>query len=332
MSPGLLTHDDAAPATKSQPDKNMPMPGIPYFHPVQDPPPGTFLGMMDATQPRPKLFEPIQIRGLTFQNRVWMSPMCQYSSHDGQLTDWHVAQLGSYACRGASLVMIEAAAVTPAGRTSPEDAGLWKDEQIPSFARIADAIHSQGQKVGAQLAHGGRKSSMWAPWLGVGVATKESNGFLEEVVASSSIPYDERHPLPRAMSLTEIEQCVEAFAAAARRAVVAGCDLIEIHAAHGYLIHSFLSPASNRRTDRYGGGFENRIRFAVEIATAVRGAIPDSMPLFFRISASDCLEGGRGWDLEDSIKLSSILKDHGVDLMDVSAAGKNSVQISYQHA
>lgn len=324
MSLEKVSQEDVAAAAQCPAVKNIAMPGIPYFNPIQKPPPGTFLGMLDSTKTRPKLFDSIKIRGLTFQNRIWVSPMCQYSSFNGQLNDWHVTQLGSYACRGASLVMIEAAAVTPTGRTSPEDAGLWTDDQIPGFARVANAVHSQGQKVGAQLAHGGRKSSMYAPWLGIGVACQESNGFPDEVVAASPIAYDQQHPVPREMSVSEIQECVKAFADAAQRAVAAGCDLIEVHAAHGYLIHSFMSPASNKRTDMYGGSFENRVRLAIEIAEAIRSAIPPTMPLFFRISASDCLEKGRGWEIEDSIKLSSILRDLGVDLMDISSAGKPS--------
>jgi 2,4-dienoyl-CoA reductase-like NADH-dependent reductase (Old Yellow Enzyme family) len=322
MALATVQSNDGAQLVEPVPAMNLPMPGISYFHPVQHPPPGTFLGMLNGTQTVPMLFRPLTIRSVTFQNRVWVSPMCQYSSEDGQLTDWHVAQLASYACRGASLVLVEAAAVTPAGRTTPEDAGLWKDEQIPSFRRVVEAIHSQGQKAGAQLAHGGRKSSMLAPWLGVGVAVKESNGFAEEVVAPSSIAYDEHHPLPRAMTTEEIEECVLAFGEAARRAVAAGFDVIEIHAAHGYLIHTFLSPVSNQRTDMYGGSFANRIRFALEVTAAVRQAMPEDMPLFFRISATDCLERGRGWDTDDSVELMRILKTHGVDLVDVSTSGK----------
>ncbi|EXJ94375.1 hypothetical protein A1O1_02769 [Capronia coronata CBS 617.96] len=322
MSLGTLPPQvDGVQEAKPAPVKNLPMPGIPYFHPIQRPAPGTFLGMLDSTQPRPLLFTPITIRGVTFQNRVWVSPMCQYSSPDGQLTDWHVAQLGSYACRGASLVMVEAASVTATGRTTPEDAGLWKEEQIPSFARAVQAIHSQGQKAGAQLGHGGRKSSMLAPWLGVGVAVKEANGFLGDVVAPSPIAYDELYPVPREMTIEEIQECIQAFAQAAKRAVAAGFDVVEIHAAHGYLIHTFLSPVSNHRTDLYGGSFENRIRFAVEIVTAIRAEIPEGMPLFFRVSATDCLENGRGWDIEDTVKMTRILKGRGVDLLDVSTSG-----------
>ena len=320
-----LSKNEGVAANTDPAVQNLPMPGISYFHPIQYPPPGTFLSMSDDSKARPILFTPIQIRDVTFQNRIWVSPMCQYSCEDGQLTDWHVTQLGSYACRGASLVVVEAAGVVPEGRTTPEDAGIWKDEQIPSFRRVVEMIHSQGQKAGAQLAHAGRKGSMLAPWLGLGLASKEANGFLEDVVAPSAIAYDADHPVPRAMTVEDIEICVQAFADAARRAVVAGFDVIDIHGAHGYLIHTFLSPVSNHRTDSYGGSFENRIRFAVDIVEAVRAAIPEGMPLFFRCSATDSLEEGRGWELGDTVKLAKILKGCGVDLIDVTGSGKTPV-------
>ncbi|RVX75172.1 hypothetical protein B0A52_00524 [Exophiala mesophila] len=295
-----LSKNEGVAANTDPAVQNLPMPGISYFHPIQYPPPGTFLSMSDDSKARPILFTPIQIRDVTFQNRIW---------------------LGSYACRGASLVVVEAAGVVPEGRTTPEDAGIWKDEQIPSFRRVVEMIHSQGQKAGAQLAHAGRKGSMLAPWLGLGLASKEANGFLEDVVAPSAIAYDADHPVPRAMTVEDIEICVQAFADAARRAVVAGFDVIDIHGAHGYLIHTFLSPVSNHRTDSYGGSFENRIRFAVDIVEAVRAAIPEGMPLFFRCSATDSLEEGRGWELGDTVKLAKILKGCGVDLIDVTGSG-----------
>lgn len=247
--------------------------------------------------------------------------MCQYSSFDGQLTDWHVAQLGNYAARGASLVMAEAAAVTPGGRTTPEDAGLWKDEQIPSFRRVVEAIHSQGQKAACQLAHAGRKASMVAPWLGVHIASPEAHGFADAVVAPSAIAHSAEHAMPLELSLDAITEIIESFATAAQRAMTAGFDVIEIHAAHGYLIHEFLSPVSNKRTDSYGGSFENRARFATDLVRRLRQTIPPKMPLFFRLSASDCLEGRESWNILDTVKLSALLRDLGVDLIDVSSGG-----------
>jgi 2,4-dienoyl-CoA reductase-like NADH-dependent reductase (Old Yellow Enzyme family) len=264
------------------------------------------------------LFQPITIRGVTLKNRIVVSPMCQYSSEDGMAGDWHLVHLGSRAVGGAGLIFVEATAVTAHGRITPGDMGIWDDRQIEPLARIARFIHRLGCVPGIQLAHAGRKASCRAPWEGGGrLKTTAEGGW--EVVAPSAIPFREGDPLPRALDEAGITEGVEAFTAAARRAVLAGFRVIEIHSAHGYLLHSFLSPLSNQRTDSYGGSLENRIRMLVQVATALRQTIPADMPLFTRISATDWVEGG--WDLEQSIALAQALKPVGVDLIDASSGG-----------
>src|SRR5580700_8196813 len=252
-----------------------------------------------------RLFDRLAIRDITFANRVFVSPMCEYSSADGFANDWHFVHLGSRAVGGAGLVLTEATAVLPEGRISPHDLGIWKDDHIERLARIVRFIHEQGSAAGMQLAHAGRKASTYAPGKGHGRAP-ESEGGWDNVVAPTALRFTEGYPMPRALSIDEIKNIVSAFAAAARRACEAGFRLIEIHAAHGYLIHEFLSPLSNQRSDAYGGSFENRTRILREIVAAVRGSWPEGAPLFVRISATDWIEGG--WDIQQSVELASQLK------------------------
>src|SRR6266853_2670220 len=264
------------------------------------------------------LFDPLAIRDLKFTNRVFVSPMCQYSSRDGYANDWHFVHLGSRAVGGAGLVLTEATAVLPEGRISPDDLGVWMDEHIEPLARIARFIHEQGSAAGMQLAHAGRKASTYRPWAGQGMVSENDGGW-NNVVAPSALPFADYYPMPQALSIDGIEKIVSAFAAAARRACEAGFDVIEIHAAHGYLIHEFLSPHSNRRTDAYGGSFENRTRILRETVAAVRGAWPERAPLFVRISATDWIDGG--WDIQQSVELARHLKELGADLIDCSSGG-----------
>lgn len=266
------------------------------------------------------LFTPISIRALTLTNRIWVSPMCQYSADDGVATNWHDVHIGSFATGGAGMIMMEAAGVTPEGRISTKCLGLWRDDQAERLRPIIDFAHSMGTSIGIQLAHAGRKASCLPPWSDHPMASVAEGGW--ECVAPSAISFGGKYPTPRALSKSEIAQLVRSFADAAKRCVRVGFDLVEIHAAHGYLIHQFLSPISNSREDEYGGSFENRIRFMLEIAKAVRDSIPESMPLFVRISASDWLDGG--WTIEDSVELAKRLKSLGVDLIDVSSGGTSS--------
>ena len=265
-----------------------------------------------------RLFDPLTIRRQTFPNRIFVSPMCEYSSVDGFVNDWHFVHLGSRAVGGAGLVFTEATAVTPEGRISPEDLGIWKDEHVEPLARIVRFVHEQGSVAGMQLAHAGRKASTFRPWSGSGRIEPSAGGWTD-VLAPSASSFADNYPQPREMTATDIAGAIAAFAAAARRALAAGVRVIEIHAAHGYLIHEFLSPLSNQRTDRYGGSFENRTRFVREIAAAVRREWPESLPLFTRISATDWVEGG--WDIEQSVELARLLKPLGVDLIDCSSGG-----------
>ena len=266
----------------------------------------------------PGLFDPLAIRGLTFANRVFVSPMCQYSSEDGYANDWHFVHLGSRAVGGAGLVLTEATAVLREGRISPQDLGLWEDGQIEMLAKIAGFIHEQGSIAGMQLAHAGRKASTSRPWEGHD-AVPESEGGWTKVVAPSAVPFSETYPMPQALTAEGIQEVVDGFAAAARRACQAGFRVVEIHAAHGYLIHEFLSPLSNQREDEYGGSFENRTRLCREVVTAVRAAWPKELPLFLRISATDWVEGG--WNIDESVKLARKMKEMGVDLVDCSSGG-----------
>ncbi|KAK9459752.1 uncharacterized protein V1516DRAFT_446568 [Lipomyces oligophaga] len=300
--------------------------GIPYFTPLQDPPAGTSLALPEG-KPLPRAFEPITVRGVTFQNRIWVSSMCQYSYEDGVFTDWTLVAIGSYAVRGASLSMIEATAVTPNGRITPNCGGLWKDEQIAPLKRIVDFVHGQNQKIGVQLAHAGRKASTVARWLpGRYAHAGEEKGFPDSVVGPTEEAFAPLFVKPHHIPHDEIRNYIEAFRRAAIRAVEAGVDVVEVHGAHGYLINQFLSSAVNRRTDEYGGPFENRIRLAVEIVKAVKSVLPEEVLLFFRISASDRLEHlpeAHGWSSENTVELAKILKDMGVDVLDVSSGGNS---------
>ena len=266
----------------------------------------------------PGLFDPLAIGGLTFANRVFVSPMCQYSSKDGYANDWHFVHLGSRAVGGAGLVLTEATAVLPEGRISPQDLGIWDDGHIEMLRRIVTFIHEQGSIAGMQVAHAGRKASTRRPWEAQGTVP-ESEGGWTKVVAPSALAFGETYPMPQALTIDGIQEVIAAFAAAARRACQAGFRVLEIHAAHGYLIHEFLSPLSNRREDNYGGSFENRTRLCREVVTAVRSAWPKELPLFLRISATDWIDGG--WDIDESVKLAAELKQMGVDLIDCSSGG-----------
>jgi 2,4-dienoyl-CoA reductase-like NADH-dependent reductase (Old Yellow Enzyme family) len=277
------------------------------------------------------LFDPLQIRAATLRNRIVVSPMCEYSSKDGFANDWHLVHLGSRAVGGASLVFTEASAVSPEGRISPQDLGIYKDAHIENLARITRFICEQGAIPGVQLAHAGRKGSTLRPWDGSGAIPESKGGWMP--VAPSAIPFSDGYPMPAALDLNGIRAVVKSFADAARRACEAGFGAIEIHAAHGYLLHEFLSPLSNQRADSYGGSFENRTRLLREVITAVRRVWPESAPLFLRISATDWIEGG--WDLEQSIRLAELAGPLGVDLIDCSSGGlapgaKIPVRAGYQ--
>jgi 2,4-dienoyl-CoA reductase-like NADH-dependent reductase (Old Yellow Enzyme family) len=265
----------------------------------------------------PHLFDPFTLRGLTLGNRILVSPMCQYSSVDGFANDWHLIHLGSRAVGGAALVFTEAAAVTADGRISPQDLGLWHDAHAGMLERIVRFIKVEGSAAGIQLAHAGRKASTRRPWEGRGAVSTEEGGW--QPVGPTSDAFADDYPAPRALPLAEIPYVVDAFRAAAVRALAAGFDVVEIHAAHGYLIHEFLSPLSNTRTDAYGGSFGNRIRLCIETVEAVRRAWPEDKPLFIRISSTDWVEGG--WDIEQAIELARRLGEHGVDLVDCSSGG-----------
>ena len=263
------------------------------------------------------LFENLQIRGVLLRNRIVVSPMCQYSSTDGFATDWHLVHLGSRAVGGAALVFTEATAVLPEGRISPQDLGIWKDEHIDMLGRITRFIRSQGALSGIQLAHAGRKGSTAPPWEGGKEIPQSQGGWIP--VAPSAVRFADDYPSPIALDEKQIGDTVKAFADAARRACQAGFDVIELHSAHGYLLHEFLSPLSNFRVDSYGGSFENRTRIVREVVTAIRSVIPQGMPLFIRISATDWVEGG--WDIEQSIRLADQIGPLGVDLVDCSSGG-----------
>lgn len=262
------------------------------------------------------LLSPLTIRGVTLRNRIAVSPMCQYCAVDGFSDDWHLVHLGSRAVGGAGLVFTEATAVTAQGRISGGDLGLWKDEHIENLSRIAAFIHRMGSIAGIQLAHAGRKGSCLTPWQERGKLVDKAHGGWT-IVAPSPIPFNPTDPAPVELSIEGINQFIRDFIAATKRALIAGFKVIEIHAAHGYLLHSFLSPISNHRRDQYGGSLENRMRLLLELVTEMRKVIPDDMPLLVRISATDWVSGG--WDIDQSVKLCSELKKLGVDLIDVSS-------------
>jgi 2,4-dienoyl-CoA reductase-like NADH-dependent reductase (Old Yellow Enzyme family) len=258
------------------------------------------------------------LRGITLRNRLALAPMCQYAADDGIASDWHLVHYGARALGGVGLIVAEATAVTPDGRITPRDLGLWDDAQIVALARVAEFIKEQGVVAGIQLAHAGRKASAAPPWDG-GVPIGPEAGGWTPVRGASPIPFDDVFPPPDPLSTAEIEAVVEAFGMAARRALDAGFEVVEIHGAHGYLLHSFLSPLSNRRTDEYGGSFENRTRFLREVVLAVRKVLPENLPLLLRISCTDWVEGG--WGIEDSVALARMVGPLGVDLIDCSAGG-----------
>jgi 2,4-dienoyl-CoA reductase-like NADH-dependent reductase (Old Yellow Enzyme family) len=262
------------------------------------------------------LFSTFSLRGLEFRNRVFVSPMCQYSSREGLPNDWHMVHLGSRAVGGAGLVCVEATAVTPEGRISPGDTGLWSEEHARAFEPVASFVKSQGARAGIQLAHAGRKASTDVPWRGGKPLSEEQGGW--QTIAPSAVPFGD-WPAPREMTRDDIETIVLQFADSARHALAAGFEVIELHMAHGYLLHEFLSPLSNRRGDEFGGSLENRARLPLQVAAAVRRVWPDELPLFARISATDWVEGG--WDVEQSVRLSRWLKERGVDLIDCSSGG-----------
>lgn len=264
------------------------------------------------------LFEPLRLRDVELHNRILVSPMCQYSSRDGLANDWHFVHLGSRAVGGAAAVITEASAVTADGRISPEDLGIWSDAHIEPLRRIFTFIEQQGSVPGMQLAHAGRKASTSAPWKG-GQPLSPAQGGWAPIFAPSALPFADGYQTPCALSKRDIDNVATAFTAAAQRAEAAGAKIIELHGAHGYLLHSFLSPLSNHRSDTYGGSFANRIRLVCEVVDAVRKVWPERYPLFLRISATDWVQDG--WTVEDSIALARILKSHGVDLFDCSSGG-----------
>jgi len=265
----------------------------------------------------PALFRPLTLRGITLRNRIGVSPMCEYSSTDGFATDWHLVHLGSRAVGGAALVMTEAAAVEARGRISPEDLGIYRDEHMEMLSRITNFIRAQGAVPGIQLAHAGRKASTYRPWSGKGELPAEQGGW--QTIAPSAERFSSNYPLPTAMTHADIAEVIQHFQQATQRALKAGFQVIEIHAAHGYLFHEFLSPLSNQRDDEYGGSLANRMRFLIETTDAIRSVWPEELPLLVRISASDWTEGGL--TIADSVEIARTLKAHGVDLIDASSGG-----------
>ena len=265
-----------------------------------------------------QLFQPLTLRQLTLPNRIAVSPMCQYSAQGGMANDWHLVHLGSRAVGGAGLVIIEATAVTADGRISPEDLGIWTDEHVEPLRRITHFIESQGSIAGIQLAHAGRKGSTWQPWLGRhGSVPIAAGGWTP--VGPSTIAFDPEHAVPTALDETGIKDIIQAFVRAAERSLAAGFKIAEVHAAHGYLLHQFLSPLSNQRQDAYGGSFDNRVRLLLEVTEAVRAVWPEELPLFVRLSATDWVQDG--WNAEETVELARRLKALGVDLIDVSSGG-----------
>ncbi|MEV0749441.1 NADH:flavin oxidoreductase/NADH oxidase [Streptomyces sp. NBC_01220] len=275
------------------------------------------------------LFDPFTLRSLVVPNRVWMAPMCQYCAavegpETGAPTDWHFAHLAARATGGTGLILTEATAVSPEGRISPADLGIWNDTQAAAFRRITDFVKEQGSVIGIQLAHAGRKASVAAPWTGGGPVGPDAHGWTP--VAPSPLPFDTGYPVPHELTVDEIQAVVADFREAARRALEAGFQVAEVHGAHGYLVGQFLSPHSNHRTDEYGGSYENRVRFALQVVDAVREVWPEELPVFFRISATDWLtenaeDEREGWTADETVRLARELRAHGVDLLDVSTGG-----------
>ncbi|EXF86438.1 NADH:flavin oxidoreductase/NADH oxidase [Colletotrichum fioriniae PJ7] len=297
---------------------------VPYFTPIQDPAAGT------ARDPQPDgtLFSPLKIRGLTLHNRIIVSPMCQYSADNGHMTAWHKTHLQSYAVRGAGLVLTEVQAVVPEGRISPEDLGIWDDSQLVAAKEVIDFVHSQGGHIGAQIGHAGRKASTVAPWIDrKAVAGEKGRGWPKDVYGPSAVAYSDDTYVPKEMTLKDIETLKARWVDAVKRAVKVGYDTIEIHAAHGYLINNFLSPTSNKRTDQYGGSFENRSRLLVELTELTRANVPDDYPVLVRLAGTDYLEFDPSipqWDIPQAQKLAKILADKGADFLDISAGGQDA--------
>lgn len=264
-----------------------------------------------------QLLSPIKIRNIELKNRITVSPMCQYSSNDGFPTDWHLVHLGSRAVGGAGLIFSEATAVSPEGRISPDDAGIWNEAQVNAYKRITSFIKSRNSVPGIQLAHAGRKASTYSPWKGNGKVNIENGGW--QTLAPSAISFGDNYPDPKEMDEKDINLVIDQFVKAAQRSIEAGYEIIELHFAHGYLGHEFLSPISNHRKDQYGGVLENRCRFSIELTKAVRKVIPEGTPLFARISSTDWVDGG--WDIDQSVQLAKWLKNAGVDLIDCSSGG-----------
>ncbi|KAF9915297.1 hypothetical protein BX616_006485 [Lobosporangium transversale] len=294
---------------------------------------GTYLGPINASLPRaceiPLLFQPFQVKSLKFANRLLVAPMCTYSSKDGFMTLFHLAHYGSFAIHGAGLIITEGCAVEARGRTSPRDAGIWSDAHIHKLEEVIEFVHSQGSKIGVQLAHAGRKASMPAAYS----TLPESDFWPDDVVAPSGgeeHKWDHEHVTPQELSIKEIQEVIHAFGQGARRAARAGADMVEIHGAHGYLIHNFLSPITNKRTDKYGGSLENRARFLLEVIEAVRANFPAEKPIFLRVSASDLVEkviDGPSWDIEQTVQLAKWVKEVGVDVFHVSSGGNVAQQV-----
>ncbi|TBU63784.1 FMN-linked oxidoreductase [Dichomitus squalens] len=318
---------------------NKRVPGADQFFPLNDPPIGTAYSkdLYPQNAELPTLFKPITIRGVTFKNRIIVSPMCQYSADDGHATDWHLVELGGYATRGVGAICVEATSVVPEGRVSPEDVGLWKDSQIAPLKRIVDFAHAHGTVIGVQLGHAGRKASTYAPWVHSDfagtfrapkeVARKHEGGWPDNVLGPSDIPYSNQYDKPKPMTEEDLQHAEDAFVQAAERCKQVGFDFIEIHGAHGYLIHQFLSPLSNVRTDQYGGSLENRLRWPLRVAQKVR-AVWDK-PLFYRISATDWADtpeqdaNGKWtqWGIEQSKIFTGELEKLGIDLIDTTTGG-----------
>ncbi|KIJ29354.1 hypothetical protein M422DRAFT_36991, partial [Sphaerobolus stellatus SS14] len=324
---------------------NEPVPDIDGFFPLNDPPIGSLYpsDVYSKNENPPPLFEPITLKDVTFKNRIFVSPMCMYSSDNGHATDWHLVHIGALAARGVGAICMEATAVVPEGRITPEDAGLWTDTQIPPLQRVVRFCHSQGTKVGVQLFHAGRKASTLAPWVrmneakthvaGRNVALEDEKGWPENVWGPSPIPFAEGYAMPKEITEEHLDYLEKAWIAAAERCKAVGYDFIEIHGAHGYLIHEFLSPISNLRTDKWGGqSLENRMRFPLRIINAVRKVWTDK-PLFVRISATDWAEGPeqvdgvwKSWGIEQSSIFTKELVALGIDLLDVSSGGNYAAQ------
>ncbi|KAG6287244.1 hypothetical protein E4U09_006260 [Claviceps aff. purpurea] len=307
--------------------------GVPFFTPEQDPVAGSAVIPQPSGKTVPKLFTPLKIRGIQLPNRIWVSPMCQYSAHEGFHTPWHITHYGGIIQRGPGFTMLEATAVQANGRITPEDSGIWLDAHVDTLKKHVEFAHSQNALIGIQLAHAGRKASTVAPWLSSGAtATEEVGGWPNEVVGPSDEPFDEHYPSPRSMSAADIAQLRKDFISAIRRSVLAGFDIIELHFAHGYLVSSFFSPAVNKRTDEYGGSFENRTRLALELVDDAREVMPKDMPLFVRISATDWLDtnpewqGKPNWTVDDSVRLAKLFAQRGVDVLDVSTGGIHALQ------